>query len=120
MSMREERRRDRRMLIVALEEAGILPERYHRVASGEDGLPVELTQDLADAVHRFIARAPSLLVTVQIEDMIGALLQPNLPGTTDQYPNWRIRLDVALEDMAEHAGFQSMAEAMRNERPELP
>jgi 4-alpha-glucanotransferase len=120
VSMREERRRDRRMLIVALEEAGLLPELYHRVASGEEALPVELTQDLADAVHRFIARAPSLLVTVQVEDMIGAVLQPNLPGTTDQYPNWRIRLDVELEDLAEHAGFLSTAETMRNERPELP
>ncbi|BDA86254.1 4-alpha-glucanotransferase [Aureimonas sp. SA4125] len=116
---REERRRDRRMLIVALEEAGLLPERFHRVASGEDTLPPDLTQDLADAVHRFVARAPSLLVTVQVEDMIGAVLQPNLPGTTDQYPNWRIRLEVELEDLAEHAGFQATAEAMREERPEL-
>ncbi|RYE78379.1 MAG: 4-alpha-glucanotransferase, partial [Hyphomicrobiales bacterium] len=115
---REERKRDRRMLIGALKEAGVLPEEYDRVASGEDALPVTLSQDIADAVHRFLARAPSLLVTVQIEDMTGSERQPNLPGTTDEYPNWRIRSAVKLEDLAEDGGFQSIARAMRDERPE--
>ena len=115
---REERKRDRRMLIAALKEAGVLPEAYDRVASGEDPLPVELAQDIADAVHRFLARAPSLLVTVQIEDMVGSARQPNLPGTTNEYPNWRIRSAVRLEELAANGGFQSTARAMRDERPE--
>lgn len=115
---REERRRDRRMLIAALKEEGILPERYDRVASGEDPLPADFAQDLADAVHRFVARTPSLLVALQIEDMVDSLRQPNLPGTTDEYPNWRIRSAVPLEDLDAHPGFRSAAAAMRAERPE--
>ncbi|GGE20873.1 4-alpha-glucanotransferase [Aureimonas endophytica] len=114
---REERKRDRRALVVALKEEGVLPERYDRVASGEDPLPARLEQDMADAVHRFVARTPSVLVAIQIEDMIGSERQPNLPGTTDQYPNWRIRLPVFLEELAAHPGFQSAAAAMRSERP---
>lgn len=115
---RKERARDRLMLIAALKEAGVLPARYDSVASGEDPLPESLSQDIADAVHRFLARAPSLLVTVQIEDMIGSERQPNLPGTTDEYPNWRIRSAVRLEELAANGGFQSTARAMRDERPE--
>lgn len=115
---REERRRDRRMLVSALKEAGVLPEAYDRVASGEEPVPPELPQDIADAVHRFLARAPSLLVTVQLEDMVGSVRQANLPGTTDQYPNWRIRSSVRLEDLPTHAGFQETAATMREERPE--
>jgi 4-alpha-glucanotransferase len=114
---RAERLRDRRALVIALKEAGVLPERFDRAASGEDPLPKRLEQDMADAVHRFVARTPSVLVALQIEDMIGSEKQPNLPGTTDQYPNWRIRLAVALEDLASHPGFQSAASAMREERP---
>ncbi|WP_152047260.1 4-alpha-glucanotransferase [Aureimonas psammosilenae] len=114
---RAERARDRRALVMALKEATVLPERYERVASGEDPLPDRFDQDLADAVHRFVARTSSVLVAIQIEDMIGSERQPNLPGTTDQYPNWRIRLPVSLEDLASHPGFQSAAAAMRSERP---
>ncbi|KAB0679410.1 4-alpha-glucanotransferase [Aureimonas leprariae] len=114
---REERKRDRRSLVIALKEEGVLPERFDRAASGEDPLPERLEQDMADAVHRFMAKAPSVLVALQIEDMLGSEKQPNLPGTTDQYPNWRIRLTVPLEELASHPGFQSAAAAMREERP---
>lgn len=117
---REERQRDRRMLVAALKEAGVLPEAYDRVASGEDPLPASLEQDITDAVHRFLARTPSLLAAVQLEDMVGSTRQPNLPGTTDEYPNWRIRLAVTLDKLADHAGFRATAAAMRDERPEHP
>ncbi len=114
---RQERVRDRNALFMALKESGVLPERFERAASGEDPLPDEFEPDIADAVHRLVARTNSILVAIQVEDMIGSNRQPNLPGTTDQYPNWRIRLPVALEDLAAHPGFQSAAAAMRSERP---
>ena len=46
-----------------------------------------------------------------------ALRQPNLPGTTDAYPNWRIRGEVPLEALEDHPTFKAMAAAMREERP---
>lgn len=42
------------------------------------------------AVHAFVARTPSTLVAASIADAVGDLRQPNLPGTVDQYPNWRL------------------------------
>ncbi|MEN3793222.1 4-alpha-glucanotransferase [Fulvimarina sp. MAC3] len=104
-------------LLVALRKASLIPNDYEQMLNGDVPLSQELNQVLSEAIHRFAARTPSLLLTVQLEDMLGATHQPNLPGTTDQYPNWRIRQDVALENLDNHDRFRSLARAMREERP---
>jgi 4-alpha-glucanotransferase len=35
--------------------------------------------------------------------------QPNLPGTTDQYPNWRMPLRSSLEQIAEDPRIRRIA-----------
>jgi 4-alpha-glucanotransferase len=52
----------------------------------EDPAPV------VDAAIAHIARTPSALALVSLEDMLGLEEQPNLPGTVDVHPNWRRRL----------------------------
>ena len=42
------------------------------------------------ALHQFIARTPSRYVVAAPSDAVGDLRQPNLPGTVDEYPNWRL------------------------------
>lgn len=111
------RRNDRRALLIALAEEGLLPSDFRHAAAGAVGLPAELPAGLAVAIHRFIARTPSVLVTVQLDDMVGATRQPNLPGTTNQYPNWRIRSEVSIEDLPGNERFLALAAAMREERP---
>ena len=112
------RRHDRVALLAALAKAKLLPKDMEALtlAGGAD-LPEALPAEIAVAVHRYVARTPSLLLTVQLEDMVGQERQPNLPGTTDQYPNWRIRSDVPLEGLIDHERFRAMASAMREERP---
>lgn len=39
-----------------------------------------------------LGRSASCLAAVQIEDILGAVEQPNLPGTIRDHPNWRRRL----------------------------
>ncbi|HKH95947.1 MAG TPA: malto-oligosyltrehalose synthase, partial [Beijerinckiaceae bacterium] len=48
-------------------------------------------------VVRYLARTPSLLAALQLEDAAGELNQANLPGVDAQHPNWRRRLS---EDVA--------------------
>lgn len=112
-----QRERDRLALILALVEERLLPEGMDDLASGEAELPETLPEALSVALHRFVARTPSLLVTVQLDDMLGSERQSNLPGTTDQYPNWRIRSPVMIEELAADARFRRLAAAMREERP---
>lgn len=49
------------------------------------------------ALHRTLARTPARLLCAQLEDMRPEAAQMNVPGTSDEYPNWRHRLagDIA-------------------------
>jgi 4-alpha-glucanotransferase len=49
------------------------------------------------AMHALLARTPCRLVLASPYDVVGEVRQPNLPGTVDQYPNWRLPLPVTLE-----------------------
>ena len=54
-------------------------------------------------MYRLLARTPSRVVLAMPADAVGDVRQPNLPGTLDQYPNWRLPLadptgtEVSLE-----------------------
>jgi 4-alpha-glucanotransferase len=52
---------------------------------------------LGAAVARFLGSTPSSLVMLPIEDAMLSEPQVNLPGTTDEHPNWRRRLPKAAE-----------------------
>jgi 4-alpha-glucanotransferase len=54
--------------------------------------------DLADVVG-FLARTKSRLLTISLEDMLGVIDQPNIPGTVNEHPNWRQRMPVAIDQI---------------------
>ena len=56
-----------------------------------------------DAALGYVAQTPSPLVLVPLEDLLGLDEQPNLPGTIDEHPNWRRRLDAARRRPARRA-----------------
>ena len=53
-----------------------------------------------NAVVGFLARTKSRLLTVSLEDLLGVVDQPNIPGTVNEHPNWRQRLPLALDKIA--------------------
>ena len=63
-------------------------------------------------VLSFLARTPSRLLSVALDDLLAVADQPNIPGTVDQHPNWRRRLPVALEDIAGAVDGPALAEAI--------
>jgi 4-alpha-glucanotransferase len=66
------------------------------------------------AVGRYLADAPSRLLVVSIEDLLGVKEQVNLPGTIDEHPNWRHRLPIDLEDLKNQEGVIAVADSMRS------
>jgi len=52
------------------------------------------------SIATFLARTQSRLMAISLEDLLGVVDQPNIPGTVNEHPNWRQRLPVALEDIA--------------------
>ena len=64
---------------------------------------------------RYLARARSRLLAVSIEDILGLQDQPNIPGTTIEHPNWRRRLPVDLDALANNETLRSIAGIMAAE-----
>jgi 4-alpha-glucanotransferase len=52
-----------------------------------------------DAACGFVAKAADVLALLPLEDVLGLTEQPNLPGTTDEHPNWRRRLAAPAEEL---------------------
>ena len=51
------------------------------------------------AIAEFLARTPSRLMAIGLEDLLGVVDQPNVPGTVDEHPNWRRRMPLAVDEM---------------------
>ena len=52
------------------------------------------------AIASFLARTKSRLLTISLEDLLGVVDQPNIPGTVNEHPNWRQRLPLAIDRIA--------------------
>lgn len=51
------------------------------------------------AVAGFLARTRSRLLAISLEDLLGVVEQPNIPGTVNEHPNWRQRLPLTIDAM---------------------
>lgn len=56
--------------------------------------------------HQRLAESPSVVVLATLDDAAGVAERPNMPGTIDEWANWRIALPAPVEDIldAELAG----------------
>lgn len=100
------RQHHRQQLLMALADAGLWT-----VSDPNAPLP-EMNFDLVEAIHRYLASTPARLLTVQLEDILGCQDQVNLPGTVQEYANWRRRLPITLERWAEDGRFQKLGQAL--------
>jgi (1->4)-alpha-D-glucan 1-alpha-D-glucosylmutase len=53
---------------------------------------------------RYLARTPSILAAVQIEDATREMNQPNMPGPDRGHPNWKRRLRLTLREISVPGG----------------
>jgi len=75
-------------------------ERLRGKLMGLTGLgPDAPVEDVIVAVHERLAAAPSALVAATLEDALALAQRPNLPGTTDERPNWSAALPVPLAEV---------------------
>jgi 4-alpha-glucanotransferase len=75
--------------------------RWHALAMLDDVLRQhEIHGHDLYSVARFLARTPSRLLAISLEDLLRLIDQPNIPGTVHEHPNWRQRIPVSLEQIA--------------------
>ena len=68
--------------------------------------------DVIQKTYTALARAPSLLVTPTLDDALAAEDRPNMPGTVDEYPSWRIPLPRTLEQIMKDPRPRLIAKSM--------
>ena len=68
-----------------------------------------------DAAFSSLAKTPCPIVLIPVEDFIGEIEQPNIPGTIDEHPNWRRRL--ASKTPLSGAEAQRRIATLKAERP---
>ncbi|MFF8974117.1 4-alpha-glucanotransferase [Streptomyces sp. NPDC014995] len=72
------------------------------------------------AVHRFLLRTPARMIGVWLPDGVGDRRPQNLPGTWDQYPNWRLPIadaegrPVTLEELAASPRLRALIDVLRD------
>ncbi|MEU9355843.1 4-alpha-glucanotransferase [Streptomyces griseoloalbus] len=72
------------------------------------------------AVHRYLLRTPARMIGVWLPDGIGDRRPQNLPGTWDQYPNWRLPVadaegrPVTLEELAASPRLRALMDVLRD------
>ena len=78
--------------------------------------PLASPQRIAEEVQARLATAPSELVALQLDDLLGALEPQNLPGTVSEHPNWRRRLPVTAEALPQALSLERIRAFMPADR----
>jgi 4-alpha-glucanotransferase len=102
---RQLRERDRDQVRRALEKQGFIRE--------SDELDSER---LVLLVHEYLARSNSFMAAIQIDDVTEEIDPVNVPGSTEQYPNWRRKLSLTFEEIFEHPRLKAIARIFAEER----
>lgn len=68
-------------------------------------------------LYEYLARSNSMLILVRLEDVLMQTNQVNIPGTHFEYPNWRFKLPVSLDELALDERLKQVMEAVHRARP---
>ena len=70
-------------------------------------------EEMVLALHRFLSRTPARLLNVALTDAVGDRRAQNQPGTSNEYPNWRVPLTDAQGGLV---GLEGVFTSARVER----
>ena len=110
--MYEERARDRAALLDALDDVGLKPNDAVRGGTGP------YSDELARAIQLYLARSAAALAVLQVEDLIGMTDPVNVPGTSDEHPNWQRKITTTIEEVFEDAAVAELLQDVQFARSE--
>lgn len=84
-------------------------DRIKRLARVGESTPLD---EVIVRVHEALGRAPSRIVTGTLDDAMAVEERPNMPATTDEWPNWRLGLPQPIETLTRSARAQRIARAL--------
>ena len=75
------------------------------------------TTTVVARVHECLGQAPSRILTATLDDAMAVEERPNMPATTDEWPNWSIALPEPIETLERNPVAARIARALRRRRP---
>lgn len=102
-------RADQQRWLDVLRAAGLLPPNAPEAIDADQ---------IVLALYRYLTRTPSRLLALALPDAVGDVRTQNQPGTTDEYPNWRVPLAgpdgrrILLEDLFSDPRAAALAQVM--------
>lgn len=111
--VRDERRNDRFALVEALSRAGLW---FVETENFESQINGALPPKMVEKVYTYLAQAPCQVFLVQLEDVLRQIEQMNMPGTTDEYPNWRVKLPKTIEELDSDTDMEKIAGVLKSAR----
>ncbi len=110
-SEQEHRNGEKGQMLQWLADQALLPAAWQDRNTGR-----ELDAGLCLALVSGCARVSSKLLSLQLDDLAGVDTPVNIPGTSKEYPNWRRKIPVALEDIFANTDAQALLQAMAEAR----
>jgi 4-alpha-glucanotransferase len=88
--------------------------RVRRLAGARAGTPVSRA---IVRIHESLASAPSRIITATLDDAMEVEERPNMPATTDEWPNWSIALPQPIESLEKNPTAGRIARVLARGRP---
>ncbi len=108
--MLAERAGEKQRILDVLHQLQLLPDWFPR---GAAEVP-ELTGEVHNAIVGFLSSTPSKIMVLNQEDLLKETEQQNLPGTTEQYPNWRRKMRCTVEELWTSPDIAAFTRMFRN------
>jgi 4-alpha-glucanotransferase len=85
---------------------------HERVAKMTHATATTPVRTVIARLHSALATAPSRLLTATLDDAMAVAERPNMPATTNQWPNWSIPLPEPIETLEKDPLAVSIARAL--------
>lgn len=87
-------------------------EKAQDLAKDSEGVSLQFVHQL----QNYVADTNSALFGTQPEDWLNMLEPVNIPGTSTEYPNWRRKLSVTIEEIFANQQIQQLLETFEEKR----
>jgi 4-alpha-glucanotransferase len=93
-------------------EAGTrqIKSRIRRMTRSTDATP---SAEIVARMHEALARAPSRILTATLHDAMAVEERPNMPATSNEWPNWRLALPKPIETLEDNRIAKRIARTLR-------
>ncbi|MEE6208035.1 MAG: 4-alpha-glucanotransferase [Alphaproteobacteria bacterium] len=113
----DERANDRQNLVKALDQQGLLTSEDKSKMQQGTALGTIKGCALERLFNCYVAQTDSALFLVRLNDIYQQTEMDNVPGTINEYPNWRGKMRISVEEIQKDDRFTNLMRLIKEQRP---